>query len=268
MAKKIIIIAGVLLVAAIVSVFLMNRRSAPVHDIPESTYEPSVSSSDETSSVVSSSSEADESVPDVDIDRLFAPVETDVVKLFRTNDVMTVIFDEMTIAPGLTAREIVTGTGWYSLKENDILQPNAAGYMVFNNNRWTNKDMQLNKTATARNGEVIFWVHNYAAVPMRMIDCTVYKYKINYRGCKDVFLEQPVLRYLDKYYFGYKGSYPTCQYETVRDELGLYSRRIFGSVNERQIILDSDDTGLVAITVAYNEYYGPNFDEEGGDSGG
>ena len=264
MAKKVVVIAGLLLAAAILGFFLVNRRSAPVHDIPENV------SSDVSSSTVSSTTTTstfepiDEPVPNVD--RLFEPVETDIVTLFGTDNVMAVTFDGMTIEPGMTVREIVAGTGWYSLKENDILQPNAAGYMVLNNDRWTNKDLQLNKKATARNGEVIVWVHNYSTMPAKMIDCTVYKYKINYRGCKDIFMEQPSFRYLDKYSFGYDGAYPACEYETVRDEFGTYSRRIFGSVNERQVIFDSDSTGLFAITVAYNEYYGPSFDRESGDS--
>lgn len=263
MAKKIIIGVGLLLAAAILGLFLVNRRSAPVHDVPESGTSSAASSV--ASSVVTSSSETvDVSVPNVD--KLFETEETDIATLFGTNDVMTVTFDGIKIEPGMTAREIVTGTGWYSFKENDILQPNAAGYMVLNNDRWTNKNIQLNKKATARNGEVIVWLHNYSDAPAKMIDCTVYKYKINYRG--NVFTEQPSFQYLDKYSFGYDGAYPVCEYETVRDELGTYSRRIFGSVNERQVVLDSDSTGLFAITVAYNEYYGPNFDREGGDDSG
>lgn len=182
-------------------------------------------------------------------------------------DIVTVEFDGLNIRPGMKVSEIIDSSDWYTLRETDVLQPDGAGYLILNNDQWTNGDIQLNDDSNARNGEIILWVHNYSDSSVVMRDCTIYKYKINYLGCSEVYTEQPEFSYLDKYALGYQGSYDGCDNtERVADGSEVYIRHTFGNINECQVILDSnDDEGLFAITVSCNEFYGPDFGIKDGD---
>lgn len=217
---------------------------------------------------------AERDVPPVDEGFLFNPVDPNIDGLLdettQSKDVMEVSFDNLTIAPGMKVSEIIDISDWYTLRENDVLQPDDAGYLILNNDFWTSADIQLNDEETAHNGEIILWAHNYSDEPALMRDCVIYKYKINYRGCSKIYTEKPQLSYLSKYMLGYKGSYPECDYvEQAVDDDGAYTRHMFGNVNDCQVILDkSDGEGLFAITVSYNEYYGPDFGRKGGSENG
>lgn len=265
MREKILIIICVLLVAeAVVVTIVTGKQAETAVNIPEQSSGAVSESAVSTETIVST----DSSREDVSIDTsvLFEPVASDITALTK-GDAMVVTFDGMQFCPGMTANTVLNGSGWSSIRESDVLQPGESSYMVLTNERWTNKDIQLNRVATARNGEVVLWVHNYSETSKRMSDCVVYKYKINYRGCKNVFAEQPSMQYLDKYTLGYEGSYPMCKTETVKDDVGTYVRHFYGSVDNKQVILDSsNDEGLFAVTVTYNHFYGPGF--AGGDDNG
>lgn len=225
----------------------------------------SVTSSLVSNETVSSSSfesklQSDEINPDIAF--LF---QNDAIVLDKNR--LTVTFDGLTFCVGKSMREVVVASEWYSLRANDILQPDETGYLILNNDAWTSSEIQLNKDTSAKNGEVILWVHNYTNAPAKMADCTVYKFKINYADCFDVYTEKPTLSYLDKYYLGYKGTYDDFDHiERNSDDNGIYIRHIFGDIDGYQVIADSNDrNGLFAITVFCNEIYGPNFETKGGE---
>lgn len=257
-----IAILSVTAVAVTVVSGLMGKERLPAADVPDaSSSEQSFSSivSNNSLSVVSDIVNQDV-VLHPNVDALFEPTNDDAI--LSDDDALTVTFDGMIIKPGKTAGAILGE--WASVRENDVLKPGESGYMTLVNSRWTNKDNRLNNETLAKNGEIILWVHNYAGTAQRMRNCVIYKYKINYRGCKDIFAEQPSLQYLDKYTLGYADVFPTSEYETVNDEIGVYTRHFYGSADKRQVILDSSrDEGLFAITVTYNLFYGPSF--EGGE---
>lgn len=265
MREKVFIIICVLLVAAAIAVpIVTSKQVETTFNIPEQSSDIVSESVVSAETIVSADSRQEDVL--IDTSALFEPVASDITVLTK-GDAMTVTFDGMQFHPGMTANTTLNGSGWRSIRESDILRPGESGYMVLTNERWTNKDIQLNRVATARNGEVVLWVHNYSTISKRLSDCVVYKYKINYRGCKNVFAEQPSMQYLDKYTLGYEGSYPMCETETVKDDVGTYVRHFYGSVDNKQVILDSsNDEGLFAVTVTYNHFYGPGF--AGGDDNG
>lgn len=267
MKQKTIIIICVLLIAAAIAVTIVTgKQAATTANIPEQTSDAVSGSESAVSTETIVSTDGGEENVSVDTSTLFEPVASDITVLTKS-DAMIATFDGIQFYPGMTASTALRGSGWGSIRESDILRPGESGYMTLTNERWTNKDIQLNRVATARNGEVVLWVHNYSETSKCMGDCVVYKYKINYRGCKDVFAEQPSMQYLDKYTLGFNGSYPMCKTEMVKDNIGTYVRHFYGSIDDRQIILDSSsDEGLFALTVTYNHFYGPDF--KGGDDNG
>jgi hypothetical protein len=214
-------------------------------------------------------------VEPVDTDMLFADFMTvddfDIFDGYTLSGMkqLTLSFDGLDIRPGITPGMIIDTSHWYSLLEHEMLDAGEVGYMILNNDFWTNDEIQLNNEAMARNGEIILWVRNYGSTAAEMRDCVVYKYKINYRGCGKIFTEQPKLNYLNKFVLGYQGAYDGSQTDYSSDDDGEYVRHIYGDVNSCQVIFDSSaNEGLFAVTVFCNEFYGPDFGIKGGDNNG
>ena len=85
-------------------------------------------------------------------------------------------FDNMIIKPGMKVSDIIDTSHWYTAREFDILEPGEAGYLILENDFWTNDEIKLNDDKDARNGDVILWVHNYNNVASEMRDFIIYKY--------------------------------------------------------------------------------------------
>lgn len=272
-----IIIATVIIAVVSITMRLLfvTDKSNDVADIPSNTESAVLSAASDADPVDTISEEKDVSPIDESIFDEPSPAVFDVEKLlgksssFQDSDALTIEFDGLTIKPGMKVSDITDASHWYSLRETAIVQPDDAGYLILNNDFWTSEEIQLNSDSNARNGEIILWVHNYFDKPMEMRDCVIYKYKVNYRGCSDIYTEQPQLSYLGKYSLGYKGTYNGQeQIERAADNGDVYIRHIFGNVSDCQVILDhNDDEGLFAITVSCNEFFGPDFDMEDGDNG-
>lgn len=177
----------------------------------------------------------------------------------RDMKALTVEFDNMIIKPGMKVSDIIDTSHWYTAREFDILEPGEAGYLILENDFWTNDEIKLNDDKDARNGDVILWVHNYNDVASEMRDCVIYKYQISYLGC-DNFYERPILKYMDEYELG-KNEFPNISNsaQSITTDRGPCIRYQYGDVSSCMVFLDKDDTGLIGITVSYNEYYGPDF---------
>ena len=177
----------------------------------------------------------------------------------RDMKALTVEFDNMIIKPGMKVSDIIDTSHWYTAREFDILEPGEAGYLILENDFWTNDEIKLNDDKDARNGDVILWVHNYNNVASEMRDCVIYKYQISYLGC-DNFYERPILKYMDEYELG-KNEFPNISNsaQSITTDRGPCIRYQYGDISSCMVFLDKDDTGLIGITVSYNEYYGPDF---------
>lgn len=179
----------------------------------------------------------------------------------REMKALTVEFDNIIIKPGMKVKDIIDTSYWYTTRENDVLEAGEAGFLVLENDFWTNDDIKLNNDVDSRNGDIVLWVHNYDNQPAEMRDCVIYKYQISYLGC-DNYYERPDLKYYDIYEFG-KNEFPAiCESITgITTDRGSCTRYILGDISTCQVFLDADDNGLIGITVSYNEFYGPDFDE-------
>lgn len=194
------------------------------------------------------------------------PNELFETRYMPSKDIVTVIFDGMTLAPGLTVNEIVQDSDWYSTRQKTILSSGQSSYLVLTSNKWSSAELRLNSDIQALNGKITVWVHNYDTKEHWLEDCPVYKFKIDCKDCSAVFTEQPLLEY-GKYSFGYKGLYEGYEKNPLySDEIGLYDKYKKGDVNSYYVELDrNDDEGLFAITVFCNEIYGPMFAGKGGE---
>lgn len=206
----------------------------------------------------------------VDMDLLFgeSPVKRDrdlgLLDSVRHFDdsALTVTFDGIAIRAGMRVSDIIDNSYWYTNREDELLEPGMAAFITLDNDFWTNEEIRLVDRKTARNGDIILWVHNYSSIPIKIRDCIVYKYQISYLGSWDDFSERPELRYRDFYTFGSK-EFPDAaeSIETVTTDRGTCTRYTYGKISDCQVFLDADKHGLVGITVSYNEFYGPEFDE-------
>lgn len=178
-------------------------------------------------------------------------------------DALTVTFDNVVFRPGLYVRDIVDTSYWYSLREDDIVPAGGSAYLCLKNDFWDDEEIKLVGTNDATNGNIVLWVHNYGSEPMVARDCVIYKYQISYIGCWEQFSEHPTLDYLGEYTFGSKQTPEADSVTGVTLDAGSCTRCEYGSVSGCQVLLDLTDDGLRAITVSYNEYYGPDFDSEG-----
>lgn len=175
---------------------------------------------------------------------------------------LTCVFDNIELKPGMYVRDIIDTTYWHTVRENVVLQPNESAYLCLDNDFWSDEEVKL-VDKIVMNGNVTLWVHNYSSEPAEIRDCVIYKYQISYLGCYDSFSERPVLNYRDKYYLGYTGDYDTCDETTsVTLDKGDVTRRVYGDDSDCQVIMDSNDDGLMVLTVTYNIYFGPNFGGE------
>lgn len=212
---------------------------------------------------------------DVDEDFLYMPYELYKVKDSKVEgilaqvrsfdmDALTVIFDNVEFKPGLYVRDIIDTSYWYTLRENDTVQPNSSEFLRLKNDFWDDKAVKLVDKNDATNGNIILWVHNYSDEPALIRDCMIYKYQISYLGSWEQYSEHPTLDYLGKYTFG-STELPVADSVTgVTLDEGECLRHVYGDVSLCQVLLDkTDDDGLIAITVSYNEYYGPDFDSKG-----
>lgn len=175
---------------------------------------------------------------------------------------LTVKFDGVTLRAGMRVSDIIDNSYWYTNREDELLEPGTAAFITLDNDFWTNEEIRLVDRKTARNGDIILWVHNYSSIPIKIRDCVIYKYQISYLGCWDDFSERPEMRYRDFYTLG-GNEFPDAaeSIETVATDRGTCTRYTYGEISDCQVFLDADDHGLVGITVAYNEFYGPEFDE-------
>lgn len=267
----IVLVVGAISIAAAVINGLSNTLSDTASD-PSDTYDIVQT----TSTSVSDTSEPvmipiATDVPLIDPDFLFNDAHTAVSQsnsfldrvLGHDIDTLTVTFDGFILKPGMFVRDIIDTTLWYTNKQDDVLQAGEACYVVLSNDNWTNESLRLNNDVDAGNGEVILWVYNYNSIPTKLRDCIIYKYKINYRNASVVYKDQPVLSYMNEYHLGYHGVYPqSSETVTLSDSNGTFIRHIYGSIDECQVLLDKDNAnGLFAITVSYNEFYGPVFEK-------
>ena len=186
----------------------------------------------------------------------------DSVKNFD-DSALTVTFDSITFRAGMRLSEIIDNSYWYvKNREDELLEPGTAAFVTLDNDFWTNEEIRLVDRKTARNGDIIVWVHNYSSIPVKIRDCVIYKYQISYLGCWDDFSERPELRYRDFYTLG-SNEFPDAaeSIRTVTTDRGTCTRYTYGEISDCQVFLDADKHGLVGITVFYNEFYGPEFDE-------
>lgn len=210
-------------------------------------------------------------VPSID-DALFSDKElSDEVGLrgdVHRKDMLALIvtFDNLTLRPGMTLKDITESSHWYATNGDDLLAPGDAAYAVLDNDFWSADEIRLTDRYES-NGNVTMWVHNYSDKPTALQDCVIYKYSLNFYNSLRNFSERPVLTYRSNYHFGYTGLLPfSDRTETAAFNNESYTRYIYGSIDECQVILDMGNDGLFGITVSYNEFYGPNF--QGGDSNG
>lgn len=175
---------------------------------------------------------------------------------------LTVIFDNIRFRAGMYVSDIIDNSYWYTDREDELVEPGTAAFVALDNDFWTNEEIKLVDEKTVRNGNIIIWVRNYNSIPVKIRDCVIYKYQISYLGCYDKFSEHPELIYRDFYKLG-SSEFPDAanSITTVTTDSGVCTRHIYGEISDCQVILDSNDDGLMGITVSYNEFYGPEFDE-------
>ncbi len=175
---------------------------------------------------------------------------------------LTVTFDGIAIRAGMRVSDITHNSYWYTNREDELLEPGTAAFITLDNDFWTNEEIRLVDRKTARNGDIILWVHNYSSIAIKIRDCVIYKYQISYLGSWDDFSERPELIYRDFYTLG-SDKFPDAA-ESIRivtTDRGACTRYTYGEISDCQVFLDADKHGLVGITVSYNEFYGPEFDE-------
>ena len=226
-----------------------------------------VENTDESADVETTYAPAD---IDIDIDTIRMPFDeqqSDADGLLgdvrnRKLTALTVMFDGVEIKPGIAVRDIIDKSYWYTIRENDMLSPGDATFLTLDNDFWNDKEVNLTEKKTIRNGDIVLWVHNYGSEPAAIRDCTIYKYQISYLGCWDWFSERPVLKYRDIYSLG-STEFPDTpdSIMPVTLDAGKCTRYIYGAASGCEVILDANEHGLVAITAAFNEYYGPDFDK-------
>lgn len=182
-------------------------------------------------------------------------------------DALTVVFDNIEFSPGKYVREIVDCSHWYTVLENNEIPAGESAFCRLENDFWTNDEIKLVGTKDVSNGDIVLWVHNYSDEAALLRDCVIYKFQISYLGCWDYFSEHPDLLYADTYTFGTNNFAEADSVRGVTLDTGSCIRHFYGDVSECEVWLDSDDNGLRAITVSYNEYFGPefNYDINGGD---
>lgn len=179
----------------------------------------------------------------------------------RDPDVLKTYFDNLEFTPGMRLCDIIDHSHWYADSADNMIEPNESVFVCLENSFWTNDEIKLVNKA-ARNGDIFLWVHNYSSEQAAIRDCVVYKYQISYLGCKEQFSERPELKYLDRYYLGYDDEFDKADSEEklVLDR-GECTRYTYGDASKCQVLLDRDKSGLAAVTVSYNIYYGPKFDD-------
>lgn len=182
-------------------------------------------------------------------------------------EALTVTFDNIEFRPGKYVSEIIDNSHWYTVRENDEILAGESTFCRLENDFWTNDDIKLVGTKDVSNGDVILWVHNYSDDTALLRNCVIYKFQISYLGCWDKFSEHPELIYADTYTFGTDEFAIADSVTGVTLDTGSCIRYFYGDVSECEVWLDSNNDGLRAITVSYNEYYGPefNYDINGGD---
>lgn len=167
-------------------------------------------------------------------------------------------FDGLTMILGMKVCDIIGDSDWYTNRETDVLQSGEASYVVLSNDYWN--EFCCVDDPNVDNGEVIVWVHNYEDEPQQIRDCVVYKYKLNFQNNSELYTQRPELAFADKYYIGYNGDFSRYDEKNsfIIDNVTC-ERYTYGTVDDCQVLLDVDETGLFAITVHCNEYYGPDF---------
>lgn len=259
--RTILIICGAITLC-IAIVLIISSKQSSVNDIPM--LEAGSSATAISSESTLSTSTVETSLNDVFVD---LPGELFETERLLDKDAMTVIFDGMTLMPGLTVNEIVQNSNWSSTRQGTTLPAGQSSYLVLTSDKWSSDELRLNSDIQALNGKIVVWVRNYDTKDHYLEDCPVYKFKIDCKDCFIIFREQPLLEY-GKYSFGYNGLYEG--YEKIllcSDDIGLYDRYKKGDVNFYYVELDrNDDEGLFAITVFCNEIYGPMFVSEEGDN--
>lgn len=213
---------------------------------------------------------------DVDEDFLYTPYglfdETDnteglLGEIRRFNiDALTVKFDNIDFKPGMRVSNIIDNSYWYTNRENETIEAGAADFVRLDNDFWNSTDIKLIDKKDVVNGDVILFIHNYSDTAQLIRDCVVYKFQISYVGCWDCFSEHPAVEY-NNYTWGSNVTETTDDIYGVQTDRGDCTRYQYGDLTECQVLLDTDDDGLRAITVVYNEYYGPDF-SKGGDNNG
>lgn len=261
--RTIWIICGIIILCIAIALIISYKQSS-VNDIP--TLEASSSTTTILSEPTLSTSMTETSSNNVFVD---LPDELFETERLPDKNAVTVIFDGMTLMPGLTVNEIVQNSDWSSTRQGTTLSAGQSSYLVLTSDKWSSAELRLNSDVQALNGKIVVWVHNYDTKDHYLEDCPIYKFKIDCKDCSIVFRKQPLLEY-GKYSFGYNGLYegyektPLCS-----DDIGLYDRYKKGDVDSYYVELDRNDgEGLFAITVFCNEIYGPMFVIEEGDTNG
>lgn len=179
----------------------------------------------------------------------------------RKLSALTVTFDGVTIQPGMAVCDIIDTSYWYTIRENDILDAGSSTFLTLDNDFWNEKEINLTEKKTIRNGDVVLWVHNYSDEPALIRDCTIYKYQISYLGCWDQFSERPPLDYRGIYHLGTTDFPDTADHITSTTlDTGSCDKYCYGDSSACEVVLYANEHGLAAITVTFNEYYGPYFD--------
>ena len=175
---------------------------------------------------------------------------------------LTITFDNIDIRAGMTVSDIIDNSYWYTVREEDMIAPGAAAFVCLENDYWSSEEFKLTDENNAQNGDIVLWVHNYSDIQLPVKYCVIYKVQISYLGCYDQFYRRPDVIYHDNYSIGSK-SFPDSANEITKitTDRGACTRYTFGDISECQVLFDANDNGLMGITISYNEYYGPEFDE-------
>lgn len=178
------------------------------------------------------------------------------------DNALTVTFDSIDIRAGMTVGDITNNSYWYTVREEDIIAPGAAAFVCLENDYWSGEEFKLTDENNAQNGYIVLWVHNYSDIQLPVKHCVIYKFQISYLGCYDQFYRHPEISYRDDYYLGSNSFYDSANsITTITTDNGTCTRYTYGDISECQVLLDADDNGLMGITISYNEFYGPEFDE-------
>ncbi len=180
---------------------------------------------------------------------------------------MTVKFDNIDFAPGMYVRDIVDTSYWYTVLEHNTVAPDTSTFLRLDNDYWTNEEIRMVDTNSITNGDIVLWVHNYSAEPAEIRDCIIYKYQISYLGCWEQFSEHPEIEYRGLSWGSEHLSEMTDSITSVTTDRGTCMRYTYGDASDCEVMLDFDDDKLIAVTVTFDKYFGPDFDR-GGATGG